>query len=612
MQKLHKISILGPLLVRPHAHHALTQSLLLLPAPEASSCRSAIRAAQAVVSDLGEEGVAKSKGLLDLSRCSEHHSERDVEVVTRRFQLQLPVRITELIKSPGVRYPGGFHVIALQSWLEFLITYNVWHVMLGLYQPDDNRQRAILSLFWKKYRALKPNHQVWAIFDKYKIDTSRCCPVILHGDEGRGRKKSPFLICSYHSFIGYGTHLANAKRTHRSYRAMRLNYAGSTHVHRMISACLPKMVRDHVALQDILTFLADSSLQALQEGIVGSDGHRYTMATLQVCGDWQWLAKCGSLNRTFANCPKRPLSEKSVPKGICHLCFAGRCGFPFEDLSNEAAWKSSMFSPGDEPFETRPALARLPHEPGKAAGLFAFDVWHGFHLGVAKTFCASAFAIISDRMVGGAIDARFQHLTNLYLQWCDEQHKVPFVTSITKESCGWGDRSTYPNGQWSKGHASTTFLGFLKWWLETEENNIRNDVMLMMCKEATECIDAAFEKLYASDVWLTVSDARYIGNNGLRFLQLYQALATEAYQNNLALWSFMPKVHLVHHIFDECASADCDIISPMTFAVQVDEDFIGRKARLARKVAPTQVILRTLQRSLAVSYAHWSESGFLK
>ena len=585
--------------------------MLPLPGSEAASCRSAIRAAQRVVSDLGEEVASSSTGLVDLSRCSEHHSERDVEVVTRRFQLQLPVKISELRKSPGVQYPGGFHAIALKDWCEFLVKFNVWHVMLGLHNPDGDRERAILTEFWRKYRVLKPRHQIWDVFAKNKTDISRCCPVLLHGDEGRGRKRTPFLICNYHSFMGFGTNLANSKRTHRSYKGMRLNYAGTTHVHRMFSACLPKMVRDNVALQDILSFLADSSVRALEDGVLDHDGNRYTMATLQVVGDWQWLAKCGSLNRSFSNVPKRPLGPASVPKGICHLCWAGRLEYPFEDLSQNPKWKTTMFSPNDQPFETRPVLLRIPHVPGEEAGLFCYDVWHGFHLGVAKTFCASAFAIMSDKMVGGAIDARFGQLTHAYIQWCEEFHKVPYVTSITKESCGWPDRSTYPNGQWSKGHASTTFLGFIKHWLQSNDN-VSNDVMLTMCQEATDCIDAAFEELYSSDVWLPVRVAQRIGNRGLRFLGLYQSLAKHAYQNSLALWAFMPKIHLVHHVFLECASTTVEIVNPLSYAVQVDEDYVGRKARLARRVAPSQVILRTIQRSLAVSYSHWHEAGFLK
>ena len=117
---------------------------------------------------------------------------------------------------------------------------------------------------------------------------------------------------------------------------------------------------------------------------------------------------------------------------------------------------------------------------------------------------------------------------------------------------------------------------------------------------------------HSSDVWLPVRVAQRIGNRGLRFLGLYQSLAKHAYQNSLALWAYMPKIHLVHHVFLECASTTVEMVNPLVYAVQVDEDYVGRKSRLARRVAPSQVILRTIQRSLAVSYSHWHEAGFLK
>ena len=91
-----------------------------------SSCRAAIRAAKGIVSDLGEDVAAKSRGLTELSRCHETTSERDVERLTRKFNLSLRIPITELREKipwsavhrdiPCDRF-AGLDSIYSQPWL---------------------------------------------------------------------------------------------------------------------------------------------------------------------------------------------------------------------------------------------------------------------------------------------------------------------------------------------------------------------------------------------------------------------------------------------------------------------------------------------------------------
>ena len=370
----------------------------------------------------------------------------------------------ELQKSPGVRYMGTFHVIALEDWMQFIVDHNLFHILCGLNQPDHKRERAILREFWKLYRAANPNHQMWDMIDRHNIQLSRLAPMLLHGDEGRGRKKMPFLITSYHSMIGFGTTLANEQRKQRLYLQLRLNYSGSSHTTRMISGCLPKMTKDEVALKDLLSFTAGDCMRTFQTGVANQEGERYHAICLNAVGDWMWLAKAANLQRSFANVPKQALVPTSVPKGICHYCHAGQTNYDFEDLGFNPAWKRTIFLPGDQPWKSRPALLDLPHDPSKPAAFFSFDIWHAFHLGLGKVFVASALACISDLFRGTNIDARFLELTDLYLQWCDENRTPAYIIGITKETCGWFDRKTYPNGQWHKGHITTTLLRFLESW----------------------------------------------------------------------------------------------------------------------------------------------------
>ena len=571
--------------------------------------------AKGVVEDLGPESAAKSSGLLQLSRCHENNSERDLAVLASRYDLRLPVPLTAIEKTPGVRFQGEFKVISLRSWAQFLVDYNLWYTLVGLNRTDTERERAILGEFWRRYKAAHPSHEIWETMDRHSVDPRRCCPMLLHGDEGRGRKKAPFLVCAYHSFIGKGTLLSNAVRKSRPYLRMRLNYSGSTWTHRFITAVLPKMVRDEVAFKDLVRHMTADSLSMIQDGVTSCHGEKFWMATLHVVGDWAFLAKAGNLARSYSNCEKRPRGAHSAPKGICHWCLAGQNGIPFEDFRMEPTWKGTLFLPDDVPFTRLPKFLELPHEPGRAASFFTYDIWHAYHLGVAKTFLASVFAIASDCIPRGAINERFLELTAEFLQWCDERNRAAWVTGITKESCGWPNRSAYPNGQWSKGHISTMFHEFLQAWFEKHENDyqISQHRLLSLCMEANKLANGFLSELYSQDLWLTSETADSIGRNGLRFMGIYMRLATMCYNDGVALFAYMPKAHVVHHIFDTLVTAarsQAMVENPMAYGVQMDEDFIGKCSRLARRVGPSQAIVRVLERSLWAARRKWNEAGY--
>lgn len=587
-----------------------------LPRAKASTCRAAIRVAEGVVRDIGEQVASSSSGLVPLSKCTVSHSERDFQVVAKRYQLHLPVQITSLNKTPGVRYTGDFAAISLRHWLSFHLEYNTFHILTGLSKPDSCREQKILQEFWRRFQLLEPHHDVWNILREKDADTSRLVPILLHGDEGRGRKKSAFLVTAYHSILGFGTINANKARKHRPYLSMKLNYAGNAHTHRMVSCVLPKMARDEIAFQDILRFITDDCLGMINEGVKNPhDGLIYRALVLQVVGDWQFLVKAGSLSRSYANVEKRPRAASSNPKGICHLCKAGQLNVPFEDLKEGAVWQGTLHDPTDTPFIRAPQLLRLPHVGSKPSSFFCYDLWHAYHLGVGKTFCASVLALMSMQMPGGNIELRFSELTARYIDFCDEAHESPFILSISKETLGWPDTKTFPNAQWSKGHVTTLMQKFILHYFERNPLDESVDSLFPKCFEAAKCINEFMEKLYSSDVWLDSSFAISVAERGQRFLNLYQALAAQAFGENRALFVYMPKIHIMSHVvlnMKQQARTAPHVLNPLCFAVQVDEDYIGKCSRVSRRTGPGQVILRTLQRSLAASYKHYVASGYLR
>ena len=573
--------------------------------------------AKGVVEDIGEISASASAGLTELSRCHEKNSERDVHgILTKKFCVGIPLSLTELRKSPGVRYSGDFVAIRLRSWIKFMVDFNCWHIFCGLLRPNEAREKAILVEFWRRQRLQEPNHELWSMADSGLIDLSLTAPLVLHGDEGRGRKKSGLLVMTWHSLLGRGTEASNAYRKGRPYLAQKMNFIGNTFSHRLIAAVLPKMFKDEVAFQDILEFLTTDSLDVLTSGVQSCHGTKYHAVCLHLCGDWAFLSKAGSLSRSFSTCEKRPKCEMSVPKGICHLCQAGQNGMPWEDfrLDNGAAWTKTMYCM--DPFMERPKLLRLPHVTGQSPQFFAFDLWHCWHLGTGKVFTATVLTIMSDMMPDRSVDSRFERLSDEFLRWCDETRHQPYLTKITKDTCGWTDRGTFPNGMWSKGSLTVTISRFIRDWCQLRDltGDSLTVRLLRKARDTNACIEDAMTRLYRNDLWLSNSEAKAIGLSGLQFLVGFRELAEMSFANQQALFSYMPKMHVCEHIFRELyfdSGTRQWIRNPLSVSVQADEDMVGRCCRTSRKTNSEQVIRRTLERILLATYKHWRDLGYI-
>lgn len=584
--------------------------------PKATSCRAAIRTAKGIVADIGEESAQKSVGLLELARGQEETSERDVRKIVEDYQLTLPIERSEIPTTPGVMYKGSLEGLSLMAWLQFFVHYRAWHMLCGLKNSNPRREQQILLEFWKRFRRMRPTH---SIFRRRDIDLSRCIPLLIHGDEGRGRKKAPFLCISYYSYIGFGTKEANKNRK-KEFLRMRLNYSKSSHLHRLLSAVLPKMVQDDVALKDVLNWVTADACNAFFTGVKDSEGNTYTACVLQCCGDWVWLVKAGALARSFYNCEKRPRAETSNPKGICHLCTAGQLRQPWECFrgTRKPHWLDTMFTQSG--FGGQPALNAIPYIPGQQEAFYTFDLFHSYHLGLGKAFVAGCLAMASDYMWAGSVDARLEQLSQLWLPWCRENRQQAYLNSLTRPVLGWMDRGTYPNGYWSKG-ATTACLGsFFEWWAGQED--LTDDTLMQLALETSKKISKCLRILYRSDVWLSREDAEEVSTLGLEFLQGYGRLATQAFKESRALFPHLPKAHALEHIFYQLRM-DLDLhvegfeqpqhfLSPLNHSVQISEDYVGRTSRLARRTSAIQVVRRVLQRSLQASYKHWRKNGYIK
>ena len=118
--------------------------------------------------------------------------------------------------------------------------------------------------------------------------------------------------------------------------------------------------------------------------------------------------------------------------------------------------------------------------------------------------------------------------------------------------------------------------------------------------EATSSLNNFLRGLYHEGLFISSGTAGRLAREGLCFLRLYAELAMLSYQRSAKRFPLVPKGHYMHHqcldlLRQSQKSQWC--VSPLLFACQCQEDYVGRPSRLSRRVNPRTTSLRVLQRS---------------
>lgn len=125
--------------------------------------------------------------------------------------------------------------------------------------------------------------------------------------------------------------------------------------------------------------------------------------------------------------------------------------------------------------------------------------------------------------------------------------------------------------------------------------------------EATFAINEAMSSLYHEGVFIKAVQAKVIASRGLEFLRLYANLAQICFSKRMKRFPLAPKGHYMHHqfltLYHQSQTSDW-CLNLLVFGVQLEEDYIGKPSRLARRVSSKTTSLRVIQRTfLAVKTA---------
>lgn len=533
-----------------------------------------------------------------------------------------------------------------------------WPALAGV--QDSYAAATQFQLFWDRFRVLRPNHQIFEYEKSYGIPLAQCAPFMLHGDEGRGKKRLPVLCISAHSALGRGVETRQKKRKldHRDGGEQQMNYLGMTHCGRYLMSVLPKVFYesdDSTTFQNLVEFLSKDLFNLCTQGVLGCDNRRYYICIIYCKGDWPWLHKIAGLNRSFYNQPKKESSRKPCG-GICHYCLAGRPNIPFEDTTHSAEWQFTMGI--EAPWDQRPViLDYCTHDPGFPETFFAVDPWHTWHLGEGRNFVCNVMHLLLGITPGRNVGARLDRLFFEYKTFCSQNKCQCYASKFSLNLFGIS-ANDYPHGGWTKGNFTTSLVKWLATYLHENRNSFERgsllekavalaglqklfhsshnfflgyrglqadfflpllwfrwlclDTKAVAAKEINEC----FSKMYVAPLWIPSDHAKVICNHGFTYLKMWREMAHQAAHERKALFLYNSKIHMLTHILRNLeweAELAYYTLNPMVWGVQLDEDLIGKACRLARHVSsnPYFMVRRSLQRWLIASYTSWSKSRML-
>ena len=566
-----------------------------------ASCRSQIRTAKAVASELGP--AARSSGVQAWADIPMSVSERGVDKVVKKQGTRLDIEIDE-VNSAGTVFPW----INPKTWLTYLLRMGLWHRLAGLHFDDRSKSGDVWEQFWNQYEQLVPDFEAFS----HPFDRKRTAAVFLHGDEGRTLKKGGLMVVTFQSCLGFGFDQKRLKRRlDGSYKHL-VNYVGHTFATRFVSIIVPKTAyeKNHSVLHGLMDHFGQHLGDLFTQGVQGSDGHVYRLCVIGTKGDWPFLVKVGKLTRHFSTTVKRG-NQRAPPKGVCHLCLAGTNEFPYEELGElNPSWEATMGV--REPWEATPLFLRhLPVDLAHPATHFQGDPWHTIHLGIGRGFITSTVCLALQLVPMRLMEEKWDWLTNHYFNFCKVEKHQPHVTKISPTLMGYSDAGG-PNGMWHKGALTTTLMKWLEKLLP--DLQMQPNSPLEKAHRAAVQLNRMFSFLFNAGFFLDREEGLYASHLGKEWITSYKELAEITFARGWAMYPLLPKAHAFEHIILRMrreAMAHHLTINPLVVGCQADEDLVGRISRLSRRVSIRTVSVRTFQRYLTQCYTSWVAAGIL-
>ena len=526
-----------------------------------------------------------------------------------KYGLTVPIGFSWTVAGSIDRYP----FLSPKTTLETLSREGYLHRVLGV--PVLLAHEA-LGLFWKKFQAVHPQH---SLFDNDEnLDFEHLIPYYLHGDGGRGYKKDPIEILSMFPALGSGSRGApcdlSSKRPAETDIKLGINLQGNSGATRFLFGVVSSLVAktDPQIFDDLMEKWSESLKSLFDEGFQAA-GSTWRVMILGFTGDSPFVKKVGKTNRSFHNVRKF-FSSRKPQKGCCWLCHAGHevpehgIAIPFEHLGLfEPEWLKTCHLNNPLPWDGNGGAIlqyMLLDKADTAAAFFKPDLFHIWHAGVGQDFTASALmhaikVIYAQRGVARDLECLNSDLRS----WMQSTHKRLHCGFLTEDLLGYSSTREFPEGKWLKNSDTSTVLKFLIHLLQCPDyaHKVAGDPILQEVLECALAMGRVLKTCFQAEFFMASADCRMVIESGHRFLTGYSSLVSMCLSQGLCLFKLRPKTHYLNHVFlrvyEEWRESGT-ATNPCAESTFMSEDFVGRTARISRRVSPRSVALKTLQRYL--------------
>ena len=495
----------------------------------------------------------------------------------------------------------------------------------------------MLNSFWASYGQTHKTHEV---FREHAGCTSRVIPLCLHGDEGRGLKKTNTCIMMLEAIFGLST--AENIKCKRHYSTCRccsewgldpeapcndeaekdgavpasafqeINLQHHPFLTKLVLFALPRVFFKQKDLLELLIRQISSELRQLFYEGVYARGVYWFGTIIGLKGDLAWFAKIGKLTRCYKHLAPGAAS--------CHVCGAGTSDQPFEDIRRNPSWRQSLFAERPWSSDDPPMFDQIPFDRNAPERIIRRDYFHCSKIGTFRDFIGSSVLLIikfgffhdaagpNNRPV--LLERAFGH----FRLFCSTQGKHPAMHSFTNDNFNCSSAKTFP---WCKTKGSDTML--LIDWLQYLSRSCLarstdNDyiVFLEQINRTAQAGTSWAKCLYKHGMWLSRKCALALANEGYVFLKGYNSLAHACLNSPVIQdlefkgYGMKPKMHLLYHDIHEIWEwlsdpAITTIPNPLIFGCESNEDVIGKVSRIIRRVHQKQAARSALERCLMKS-----------
>ena len=502
----------------------------------------------------------------------------------------------------------------------YLEPKDILETLLGKY-PDAVLGEAVsgpacaarLKAFWAAYKQQHSGHQ---IFDPDTGNpTEHSVPLALHGDEGRGKRRTNTLIVSLEAPLGIKTACGKISKKRKYHQCccdpppqhaskfnqkvqplpgdmreqvlqMRTNVKGNCFLQRWPLVVIPGVIyKAHPGLVMEFHKMLGLKLKALyHEGFLGPNGRTYFGVMLGLKADLKWHTLVAQLTRSYEH------KGQVRHLACCHECMGGLEDLPWEDCSEYPVWERTMFT--TRPWSSVPPLQQVPFDKQAPERFYRKDPFHIGKVGLLRDLAGSIlFWCVENSYFGarGQLPDKLIAAHGAFKLFCHVQGQQPSLRSFTKALFMFKNRKSFV---WANTKGSDTVL--LIQWLIVQIKGFEADplkpedvpTLELMRRTATASMQY-YDHMYAHGFFMDRKCAISLYLSGSRFLAGYNLLAQQCL-GHLCLFGVKPKMHMWKHTLVEIRQtleSGAEVVAnPLFWNCEGNEDAIGRLSRLSRRL----------------------------